>query len=181
MRLTGGDGKGRKLVVPHESVRPTSSRIREVLFQILYDRVFEADVLDLYAGSGILGIEALARGARSAVFVEKNRKTAGTIKKNLDLCSFSGKSRVIVSPVDKFLKNRLDNRTFNLIFADPPYAIADLNGFFEQIEQSGLLAPGGLVMYEFSGRDKTTLVHPWIVRKDRVFGDTRIVLAKLEK
>ncbi len=133
MRIIGGTAKGRRLQTPPKStakrtgrpvIRPTADRAREALFSIIGSEVENGEVLDLFAGTGALGLEALSRGARSAVFVDKNSQSIKLIQKNIELCGFSDKSSVIKRDLAKslsFLEKILPGKEFSLIFIDPPY------------------------------------------------------------
>ncbi|MFT6498418.1 MAG: 16S rRNA (guanine966-N2)-methyltransferase [Akkermansiaceae bacterium] len=119
MRIIAGLAKGHGLKVPREVSRPTTDRVRESVFGILFAVVGEARVLDLFAGSGALGIEALSRGATSCTFVEQNRGATRVIEDNLKKTGLSN-GRVINREAGAFLKG--DRGAYDLIFADPPYA-----------------------------------------------------------
>jgi 16S rRNA (guanine966-N2)-methyltransferase len=123
MRIISGTAKGHKIQCPKGSgTRPTSDRVREAIFSILGERVIDARILDLYSGTGAMGLEALSRGAREAVFVEKDRKVTRFLSANIEACGFKEMTRIVVKDVGAFLKP-VDNGTdFDIIFADPPYA-----------------------------------------------------------
>lgn len=106
-----------------EAVRPTTDRVRQSLFSILGDRVVEATVLDLFAGTGSLGIECLSRGAPHVTFVESHRATARLLEENVRRAKLTGET-ILVQPVESFFRSqsRGVSRTFDLILADPPYA-----------------------------------------------------------
>jgi pantetheine-phosphate adenylyltransferase/16S rRNA (guanine(966)-N(2))-methyltransferase RsmD len=129
-------------------VRPTSDRVRESVFNSL-GQFFDGDVLDLYAGTGALGIEALSRGSERAVFVEKDRRALGVIRENLQRARVADRAEVVAGDVGRVLDRMLtDGRQFNLIFADPPYRIAatEVEGVMSRL--GALLAPGGRVVIE---------------------------------
>ncbi|HEU4495269.1 MAG TPA: pantetheine-phosphate adenylyltransferase, partial [Rubrobacteraceae bacterium] len=129
-------------------VRPTSDRVRESVFNAL-GQFFEGDVLDLYAGTGSLGIEALSRGCDRAAFVEKDRRALATIRENLRRTRLQDRAEVVAGDVGRVLDRMLtDGRQFNLIFADPPYRIAatEVGGVLSRL--GALLAPGGRVVLE---------------------------------
>lgn len=119
VRVIAGSAKGRRLEVPKvEGVRPTTGRMRQILFDILGSDIEGARVIDLYAGSGSLGIEALSRGAASATFVDRDRRVAGTIRTNLATCGFEGE--VLPMEVVRAL-SAIPRDSFDLAFVDPPY------------------------------------------------------------
>jgi 16S rRNA (guanine966-N2)-methyltransferase len=119
MRVIAGSAGGVRLAVPKDDVRPTMDRVKAAIFSSLGDALIGARVLDLFAGSGALGIEALSRGASSAVFIEQDRQSAETIKVNLGKTKLTG--RVRQQDVFDFLRQSSMPETFQIIFADPPY------------------------------------------------------------
>lgn len=123
IRVIGGELKGRKLLtVPGIKTRPTADRVRESIFDILDFRVLDASVLDLYAGTGAMGIEALSRGAESVVFADDNPAALSTLKKNLKDCSLENRSRTLKWNILQNLNIlRAYKPAFNLVFIDPPY------------------------------------------------------------
>lgn len=171
MRIIAGIAKGMVLAAPQGShVRPTSDRVREAIFSSLGDRVIGADVLDLYAGTGALGLEAASRGARSVTFVEQSpaaiEKNLGSFRKNRGVeCAFE----ILRGDVFGHLK-RL-SRHFSLIFADPPYA-DDPSAVLQASRQ--LLAPDGLFVLEMGKRAKLDAGLLWELRREAAYGDTRV-------
>lgn len=149
MRIIAGTARGTRLAPVPTSVRPTTDRVRESLFNAL-GQFFEGEnVLDLYAGTGALGIEALSRGCERGVFVERDRNALSTIHENLRRTGFVDRAVVVRGDVGRTLERMsADGRQFNLIFMDPPYRIAatELEGVLSRLE--ALLAPGGLVIVE---------------------------------
>ena len=125
MRVLTGQSKGKRLKVPRgKSLRPTAARIKKSMFDILGPEVAGARALDLFSGSGNLGIEALSLGAESCVFVEKNPATAGTIARNLRSCGYAERSRILNFDFRKALSMlSAENRGFDLVFVDPPYEL----------------------------------------------------------
>ncbi len=134
MRVLTGQSKGKRLKVPRgKSLRPTAARIKKSIFDILGPEVQQTRVLDLFSGSGNLGIEALSLGAESCVFVEKNPATAGIIAQNLRSCGYTEQSRVLNFDFRKALSMlSAENRGFDLVFIDPPYE------FYEKTEPHAL-------------------------------------------
>ena len=118
MRIISGTARSRKFKVPKEVARPSTDRLREALFSILAQRIDGARVLDLFAGSGALGMECLSRGAQSCDFVDESRGAARVIQTNLQFLDLQG-GRVVESDVFRFLRGR--NGPYDLVFADPPY------------------------------------------------------------
>lgn len=147
MRVISGTARGRRLVAPEGSTtRPTPDRVREATFNALgsLGAVVDATVLDLFAGSGALGIEALSRGAARGVFVEKDTRTAALIGENLALTGFSGLARVVRADAERLELASLG--PFDLVFADPPYAL--VLGSRALAALASVLAEGGVAVVE---------------------------------
>jgi 16S rRNA (guanine(966)-N(2))-methyltransferase RsmD len=153
MRIIAGEAKGRRLrSLKGQALRPTSDRVRETLFAILGERVTGARFLDLFAGAGAVGLEALSRGASEAVFVESHRAAARVIEENAALCGFAARARVLVMPVGRALPRlaRAGER-FEIIFLDPPYGSGEAAATLERMaRRPGLVAAGGLVICQRS-------------------------------
>ncbi len=122
MRVSGGKAKGHQLNVPSavSDLRPSQDQVREAIFNILGEWIIGKDVLDLFAGTGSLGIESLSRGARTADFVDKSHSACEIIKRNINHTYLQGKSDIFESDVHKFL-NSPHHQLYDLIFLDPPY------------------------------------------------------------
>ncbi len=160
MRITGGQARGRRLIGPKgRCLRPTSDLVREALFQILHARLEfpweSCNVLDLFAGTGALGIEALSRAVREVVFVDCNRSSLDLIRRNLSLCGFSERAKVVRADIrtsPKSLDRVLKYGPFNLIFADPPYSRGLGKKALEWVvETCALASRGWMVIEEFKG------------------------------
>ena len=145
MRINSGRFKYRKLEIP-ESARPTTEKVREAVFSMLIGRVEGATVLDLFAGSGSLGLEALSRGAEFCVFNEGDRKNYKILKNNIENCKAEEISSTYNNDFRKALI--LANREFDIIFVDPPYREGYYGEVFELVEEYGLLADGGVIVAE---------------------------------
>ncbi|WP_375479967.1 16S rRNA (guanine(966)-N(2))-methyltransferase RsmD [uncultured Jatrophihabitans sp.] len=158
MRIVGGAAKGRRLAGPADGTRPTSDRAREAMFNSLAAtlRMDGARVLDLFAGTGAVGLEALSRGAAEAVLVEKSRAALGVLRRNVELVGLPG-ATVAARPVASFLSERPE-RPFDLVFADPPYAYdnAKVQGHVAQLILQDWLAPNAYVVVERSARTPLT-------------------------
>lgn len=154
LRIIGGRLKGRRLVsVPGNRVRPTSDRLRETIFNIIRAHVPESRVLDLFAGTGALGMEALSRGAVAAVFVEKSRSVAEVIKKNITTCEMGGCATVQI--LDAARRPPLSGEgLFDLVFVDPPYKKGFISPALAVLARHCLLAEGCLLVAEH-GADET--------------------------
>jgi pantetheine-phosphate adenylyltransferase/16S rRNA (guanine(966)-N(2))-methyltransferase RsmD len=149
LRIIAGTAGGIRLTPVPKGVRPTSDRVRESVFNSLGQFFDGGDVLDLYAGTGALGIEALSRGCERAVFVERDGRALAAIRENLQRAGFTDRAEVVRGDVGRVLDRLLaEGRLFYLIFADPPYRIAatEVGGLVSRL--GALLAPGGRVVIE---------------------------------
>ncbi len=157
-------------------VRPTSDKVREALMSSLQGRIEDVAVLDLFAGSGALGIEALSRGAASCTFVEKDKQTAHVIKENLRALDLLGRAKVVIDDAARFLKSA-PAAAFGLVFVDPPYE-TQLQRL--HVELARVVAPAGALVLE---RDKRSVEdHPpgMRVTRDRLYGDTRVIVYEVK-
>lgn len=155
MRVIAGIAKKRLLKVPSGwTGRPTADRVKESLFNILGSRVLGCVFLDLFAGTGNIGIEALSRGAKKAVFVEKDRRAAGAIGHNLKMTGFESRSKVVVRDVCQGLAGIVaEGDRFDIVFLDPPYGQGLEVPVMEKVQELKLLTSGGLIISESSKRD----------------------------
>lgn len=182
MRIVAGEFKGATFKTPKGSgIRPTSALVKKSLFSMLENlKDMNAQFLDLYAGSGALGLEALSRGAESVDFVEQNERSAVLIKKNLTGLGFFGKARVYRSPVKKAL-SFLDKK-YDFVLLDPPYDSQELNSVLELLSQSKITNKGALLAIPHSHRtyleEAYGLFH--LIRRRR-HGDTTISIFKREE
>ena len=151
MRVIAGEYKGRRLAAPTwPGLRPTSDRLKESVFAILAPVLAGARVLDGFAGSGALGIEALSRGAASAVFVEQDSRAAGLIERNLAHCRIADGYVMIRAEFTRALRQLPADRRFDLVLLDPPYEFADLASAVEAA--AGHMARGGVLVLEHATR-----------------------------
>ena len=158
MRISGGSSRGLPLLgAAVAGVRPTTERVRSAIFNILQsDKVESRRVLDLYAGTGSLGIEALSRGAAHADFVERNRRQCRVIQENLESTGYSDAGRVSCAEVLEWLNrsaaNADDTASYGLVVLDPPYRMGEPTPTLERLAQSGLLNADSVVVVGFSNR-----------------------------
>ena len=155
LRVIGGLLKGRRIgTLPGGAIRPTGDRVREALFDILGRRIEGAAFLDVYAGTGAIGIEALSRGAAEAVFIENDPAAADLIRANLWLVGAAGtRGRVVARDLPRAASLlESEGRLFDLIYLDPPYAGGELERGLRIAGGSGLLAPAGIVIAEHEAR-----------------------------
>jgi len=184
MRISGGELCGRKLKVPPgDKVRPTQDRVREALFSILVSVVPDSVFIDLYAGSGAVGLEAYSRGARSVVWVEKEPRNLALLKANV-AALIPGQGEIAGCEVTRWIKGYGRGRQADSVFADPPYEVGRETGFAELMElvaANTVLRPGGIFVAEMSEARRAEDVPDWELLRDRVYGHTRLAVYKLEK
>ncbi len=153
LRIIGGQWRSRKLNFPDAlGLRPTPDRIRETLFNWLQNKVFNANCLDLFAGSGALGLEALSRGAENVIFVEKNKAVAAQIKSNLVL--LKSEHKVINADALGYITAQNHSKLFDLIFIDPPYRHGLLEKSLTLIKEKKLLDSNGLIYVEHESEEQ---------------------------
>ena len=173
MRVVAGELGGRRLASPPPGadVRPTADRVREALFSILGERVQDARVLDLFAGSGALGIEALSRGAATATFVDKAAPAIRAVGTNLE--ALGADATVVRAEARRFLGGASrSGRSYDLVFLDPPYRLATRLGRGLSEALPAVLAPGAVAVAESDRRAPLTLDLP--LNDQRRYGDTLI-------
>lgn len=198
MRITGGILRGRYLKVPDGPVRPTQDRVREALFSILAEYLPGARFLDLYAGSGAVGIEAWSRGAEAICCVEENRRVHRILKENVSQFCPERAEAVCCSAV-AFLEKRVAPGAFHIIFADPPYgrrgrdlhdegrdrkeirrregvqAHDSLDGLLDALTVSRALAEDGVFVMEQALESDVSCPAGWALTKDRCYGKSRLL------
>jgi len=152
LRIIGGALKGKKLYsVRDTSIRPTADRLRESIFNILSQRVLDAVVLDLFAGTGALGIEALSRGAESAVFVDNRKGALSVLRRNIDSCMLDQKANIVKWNIRQNLNCiRSKKQNFDLIFLDPPYDKNLIKPTLFNLDKSHSLKDGACIVVEHS-------------------------------
>lgn len=181
LRVIAGEAKGRRLKTPPGlDTRPTADRVRQTLFDILGD-VSGAQVLDLFAGSGALGIEALSRGAAAATFVENDPAALAVVRDNLSACGFAGRAKVVRADAEEFLRRRTASAPYDLAFLDPPYErglafVARLMGVLAARDR---VAQGGRVVAESAAGD-VDLPEAFRLLRVRTFGRTQLTIAVRE-
>jgi len=178
MRVIAGSAGGIRLAVPKNGVRPTMDRVKAAIFSSLGDAVAGASVLDLFAGSGALGIEALSRGASSGVFVEEDQQSAEIIERNLAKTKLKG--RVRQQNVFDFLRHADGAETFQIIFADPPYEKTKRGeSYAEKLltneALSRLLRSGGVFVLEQRANEILTEMKLWRIVRRKAYGTTEVL------
>jgi 16S rRNA (guanine966-N2)-methyltransferase len=183
MRIVAGQFKGRSLAAPEGAhTRPTSDRVREALFNILEHGIADFSlagqrVLDLFAGTGALGLEALSRGASYCLFVEEDAAARGLIRRNVEALGLTGVTKIFrrdatdLGPAGK-------HAGFGLVFLDPPYDQGLAERALAAAAKGGWLAPGAMVVIEESKRASVALPPGFAPLDHRTWGDTQVVLAR---
>ncbi len=174
VRVIAGVAKGRRLAVPEVAgLRPTSDRARETLFNVLAPRLPGARFLDLFAGSGAVGIEALSRGAAAAVFIEQDDRAVATLEANLALCRFAGPGNVVRGGWQRALRRLAGaEEPFDIAFLDPPYDWADAHTCLEAILEHGLLVADGVAIIEHRDKQAPQPATGWDLFRRVDVGDT---------
>ena len=182
LRIVAGNWRSRLLdIAGVEGLRPTSERIRETLFNWLAPTIRGARCLDLYAGTGALGLEALSRGAASAVFVEKSPAAVQQLEKNVDAVGAASAATVIRADAKGFLRGPGD-RQFDVVFVDPPFADDLLEETCRLLAATGRLAGDALVYLENDRSRRGPALPPgWQVLKDKTAGKVRYMLARADR
>ena len=180
MRIIAGSARGHRLVGPPggAATRPTSDKVREAIFNVLGAHVVGARTLDLFAGTGALGIEALSRGAASATFVESERALSNIVRKNLATTRFEDRAHVLCRDVRRAAGGVRARGPFDLVLIDPPYGFGLEHDALQLIVSEALLAPGAYVVVEHSSRDVLQLdadVEPYLaIVRTKDYGDTTL-------
>lgn len=166
MRVVAGTARGRPLVAPPGGrTRPTSDRVREAVFNALWSRgaLDAATAVDLFAGSGALGIEALSRGARHVTFVDPDRAARRAILRNLEACGFADRATVVTATAEQWLASRQGGERFDLAFCDPPYAFGGWDALLAALPADLVVAESDRALDPPAG---------WDVVRDARYGGT---------
>ena len=181
MRIVGGEARGRPLrAVPGRSTRPTADRVRQSLFDLLGQRMDGLAVLDLYAGTGALALEAVSRGARRAVLVENDPRACAAIAHNIESLRYGERCRLVRGDLPAALRELRGDR-FDLVFSDPPYAVRGAQAILEALGENALLSPAARVVLEMDRREPAPAPPPGLrVIDERRYGDTRALVVSAE-
>jgi 16S rRNA (guanine966-N2)-methyltransferase len=181
MRIIGGEARGRPVRLPGGChIRPTADRVKKSLFDIL-NPVAGRSFLDLFAGSGNVGLESLSRGARFAVFVEKDVRLVETIRKSLAQLGFGERAEVVAADAERGLRRLVQRKErFDIIFADPPYDEGLAVETLKWLEGGDLLAEGGIVALQHSTREtpEGLQIRAMVATDQRRYGDTVLTFFK---
>ncbi len=175
LRIVGGALRGRKLRVPDRGVRPTSERVREAIFDILGpDGVRGAAVLDLYAGTGALGIEALSRGAARALFAERDPAAARALRGSLELLGLDDRARVAMVDLRAVPRPDPFEGPWDVVFLDPPYDGADGETWLRRLARWSWPKGGGIVIHEYRTGGAVAAPAGLALLTERAYGDTTV-------
>jgi 16S rRNA (guanine966-N2)-methyltransferase len=185
VRIVGGKFKGRALKGPgsdSRAIRPTSDRLREALFNVLAhaydDAAADARVLDLFAGTGALGVEALSRGARFALFVDDGAEARACLRENVEAFGLGGQTKIFRRDATK-LGPAIAHGPFDLVFADPPYGKGLGERALTSARDGGWLKPGALVVWEESAEAEIVAPEGFEELERRAYGDTAVAILHL--
>ena len=175
MHIISGTHKGRKLDVPKSAVRPTMDKVREAIFSIIRSEVSNAKVLDLFAGSGSLGLEALSEGAKRCDFVENSYKVIKILQKNISKLTFDELSQIHNCSAFSYLKNC--TKIYDIIFFDPPYKREVASKIIESIFINNVLSDDGIIVAETRKSEDISKFDKFII-KEKIYGDTKVAILK---
>lgn len=178
IRIIAGTYGGRTIQAPDGNrTHPMGERVRNALFNSLHDQIKDAVVLDAFAGTGALGIEALSRGAKKAIFVERDRVAQKVLADNIGLLGIGDHAKLVKAPVASWLST-YDGETFDIIFADPPYHDTQFSTVSKLL---GLLKPGALMVLSHPGRDECPTRPGVVVVDNRSYGDATLTFFRREE
>jgi len=194
IRITGGLWRGRLLDVPKKGVRPTQDRVRAAVFSSLQDVIPGASILDLFAGTGAFGLEALSRGALFACFVENDRTAFACLRRNVESLMSAGQGKqgkeaetekiiIINSDVMKFVMHSPDNAQTDIVFADPPYESGGewTKKILFHLSRRSILKQKGYLIIETRAKPPLVEAEGWNIYWERSYGETRICIYRLKE
>lgn len=176
VRVISGSARGLKLNTPGDDrVRPTTDRVKESMFNIVQDWVYDSQVLDLFAGSGALGIEALSRGASQAVFCDNSLDSIKIIKSNIEKARVADRSQIVSGDFKRCLRDmEAKNKSFDMIFVDPPYYKGLFEEVLDTIRSCKILKKDGIVIVEHDAKRPIGQVEGLEVYKEKKYGITML-------
>jgi len=182
VRVISGSARGLKLNTPGDDrVRPTTDRVKESMFNIIQDWVYDSQVLDLFAGSGALGIEALSRGASQAVFCDNSLDSIKIIKSNIEKARVVDRSQIVSGDFKRCLRDmEAKNQSFDMIFVDPPYYEGLFEEVLDTIRSCKILKKDGIVIVEHDAKRPIGQVEGLEVYKEKKYGITMLTFYCLE-
>lgn len=183
MRVISGSKGGLKLFM-HDGydTRPTSDRVKEGVFSSISSYVYNAKVLDLFAGSGAIGIEALSRGAKEAFFVEKDQKAIKTLQRNIEHAGFEKESHILVGDSIQLIKKLANFAPYDIIYMDPPYHENYYESALTLLEKYDILSKNGIMVLESEKKTSLSCNEKFYsIKKTKTYGDTRITYVVLQR
>ena len=175
LRVSGGEARGRRLKTP-KNIRPTQGMVKQAIFNMVGPDIEGAHVLDLFAGSGALGIEALSRGAAGVTFVDQQPRGLAILRQNLDVLGFKDRARLVRSDVVRWLEASPDSvRSADYVFLDPPYGDVVLDRALQALDRE---VEGATVLAEHSRRQQLPALQRLQVDRERRYGDTVVTVLK---
>jgi 16S rRNA (guanine(966)-N(2))-methyltransferase RsmD len=176
LRVTGGEARGRRLKTPH-GIRPTQGLVKEAIFNLVAAQVAQAVVLDLFAGSGALGIEALSRGAVRALFVERDEAAAAILRQNLEALGYADRARAVRAEVARWLEANPERvREATLVLLDPPYREPGLKRSLSVLDR--LVSSETLVVAEHASGEPLPPLERLREQRTRRYGDTQVTILR---
>ncbi len=177
MRIIAGDFKGKKLIpIKGVKIRPTSDKIKAAIFNILGSSIKDKKILDLFSGTGALGIEAVSRGAEFCIFMDNNKYSLSVINKNVNLCRIENRTRIIKKDIiglDKIINYA--NYQFDILFLDPPYKANIIDSVMKKISQTVFQDSKVIIIAEHSIKTKLSqIITPFILYDTRKYGNTAV-------
>lgn len=178
MRVISGSARGKKLLCAEgRDIRPTLDRVKESIFNMIAFDVPDSSILDLFSGSGALGIEALSRGAKNAIFVDNSPASLDVTEKNLNMTHLSDKATLVKQDALDFVKNT--NQKFDIIFLDPPYESSVYEDIIYEISRRGILKPSGSLIIEADNVLTPPFSYePFKTFREKKYGRVKILIMK---
>jgi 16S rRNA (guanine(966)-N(2))-methyltransferase RsmD len=183
MKIISGDLKGRRLINPEGTmVRPTGSRVKEALFSIIGDMIDGATFVDIFCGTGNIGIEAISRGAGRSIFIERNPKVAEILRRNIKTLGLMDRSQIVTLDALKAIKVLAkQEQVADIVFLDPPYAYNRVSEIIFAVSANDLVGTGGMLIWQHSTKTNPEAAYGGLRRDTtRVYGDTAITFFSKE-
>ena len=175
MRIGGGNTKGRRLqTVPGRQVRPTSGRVRQALFNTLREWVPGSIFVDMFAGTGSVGLEALSQGARHVYFVENGRHALLALRANINRCGAESQTTVVAAALPQALRRLPAAQQVDVLFLDPPYTSDLAAATLNTLDDCALLAPHGLIVWQHAARREPPALPSFTLWQSRRYGNTQL-------
>lgn len=184
MRVISGKARGLKLNAPkNDDVRPTTDRVKESLFNMINSYIMDSDVLDLFAGTGSLGIECLSRGSNKCIFVDNSKESINIVKSNIKKARVESESTILNLDFKSAINSLgLKNEKFDIIFMDPPYYKNMFSDALGSIDNKNLLKEDGIIVVEHDTKDKfPDNIGRLYKTRDKKYGNTTITFYKVEE